>query len=183
MSIDRITHPFAFTTTNLILAPEKEDGMTVIDKTRKRRVPRIIEGGQDWRSRVTEVDMDATKRLVLGFCISSAMMLTGCGELVIQDTASLLVPHLQRSEVFGIVAGFGTTFAAVPDLIAMLRRRTSKGMNPRMAAIMGVFQILWVYYGLLIASRPVVLWNTIAVVTNFFSVAAYYYFAKRERGS
>ena len=24
---------------------------------------------------------------------------------------------------------------------------------------MGAFQILWVYYGLLIASRPVVLWN------------------------
>jgi hypothetical protein len=29
-------------------------------------------------------------------------------------------------------------------------------MNPRMAAIMGVFQVLWVYYGLLIVSRPVV---------------------------
>jgi uncharacterized protein with PQ loop repeat len=71
------------------------------------------------------------------------------------------------------VAGFGTTFAAVPDLIAMLKRRTSKGMNPRMAAIMGIFQIIWVYYGLLIASRPVVLWNIIAVVTNLVSVAAY----------
>jgi hypothetical protein len=29
----------------------------------------------------------------------------------------------------------------------MLRRRSAAGMNPRMAAIMGVFQILWVYYG------------------------------------
>ena len=36
----------------------------------------------------------------------------------------------------------------------MLRRRSIAGMNPRMAAIMGVFQILWVYYGLLILSRP-----------------------------
>ena len=81
------------------------------------------------------------------------------------------------------MAGFGTTFAAVPDLVAMLKRRTSKGMNPRMAAIMGVFQILWVNYGLFIASRPVVVWNVIAVLTNFVSVAAYYYFAKRERGS
>jgi len=127
--------------------------------------------------------MDISKKLVLGICISSAIMLPGCGGLEVHDTASLLVPHLQRSEVFGIVAGFGTTFAAVPDLIAMLRRRTSKGMNPRMAAIMGVFQILWVYYGLLIASRPVVLWNVIGVATNLVSVAAYYYFAKRERGS
>jgi uncharacterized protein with PQ loop repeat len=52
-----------------------------------------------------------------------------------------------------------------------------------MAAITGAFQILWIYYGLLIASRPVILWNLIAVVINFFSVAAYYYFAKRERST
>src|SRR3954452_11758210 len=83
--------------------------------------------------------------------------LCGCNQLIIQDTSSLLVPHLQRSEIVGIVAGFGTTFAAMPDLISMLKRRSSTGMNPRMAAIMGIFQILWVYYGLLIESRPVVI--------------------------
>jgi uncharacterized protein with PQ loop repeat len=79
------------------------------------------------------------------------------------------------------VAGFGTTFAAIPDLIAMLRRRSSAGMNPRMGAIMGLFQILWVYYGLLIASRPVIIWNVIAVLVNFLSVGAYFYFAHKEK--
>jgi hypothetical protein len=87
--------------------------------------------------------------------ILSLTALCGC-ELVPRDTSSLLVPRLQRSEIFGFVAGLGTTFAAVPDLVAMLKRRSSAGMNPRMAAIMGIFQILWVYYGLLIASRPVI---------------------------
>jgi len=80
-----------------------------------------------------------------------------------------------------MLAGFGTTFAAVPDLIAMLQRRSSAGMNPRMTAIMGVFQILWVYYGLLIASRPVIVWNVIAVLTNSFSVGAYLYYVRKER--
>jgi MtN3 and saliva related transmembrane protein len=79
------------------------------------------------------------------------------------------------------VAGLGTTFAAVPDLIAMLRRRSSAGMNPRMAAITGVFQILWVYYGLLIASRPVVAWNIVAALINFLSVGAYSHFAHKEK--
>ncbi len=111
----------------------------------------------------------------------SMVALSGCEGLV-KDTTSLLAPRFMRSEVLGLVAGFGTTFAAVPDMITMLRRRSSKGMNPTMAAIMGVFQILWVWYGLLIASRPVVLWNLIAVVTNFFCVAAYFYFARAERG-
>jgi MtN3 and saliva related transmembrane protein len=63
----------------------------------------------------------------------------------------LFDPNLRCSEIVGIVAGFLTTFAAMPDLIAMLKRKSSAGMNPRMATIMGLFQILWVYYGLLIA--------------------------------
>jgi uncharacterized protein with PQ loop repeat len=102
-------------------------------------------------------------------------------DLIPRDTQSLLVPEMKRSEVLGLVAGFGTTFAALPDLFAMLRRRSSVGMNPRMAAIMGVFQILWVYYGLLIASRPVVVWNVIAILVNFISVGAYFYFVRREK--
>ena len=80
--------------------------------------------------------------------------LSGCQDLVPQDMRSLLIPRFQRSEIFGFVAGLGTTFAAVPDLVAMLKRRSSGGIEPRMAAIMLVFQVLWVYYGLFIASRP-----------------------------
>jgi uncharacterized protein with PQ loop repeat len=120
------------------------------------------------------------KRLLLFSFFLSLIILAGCGELGIHDTESLLLPSFRRSEVIGFVAGLGTTFAALPDLIGMLKRRSSKGMNPRMAAIMGVFQIVWVYYGSLILSRPVILWNIIAVVTNFISVGAYFYYRRRE---
>ena len=111
----------------------------------------------------------------------SLFTLCGCQDLVPRDTSSLFIPRFQRSEILGFVAGLGTTFAAVPDLVAMLRRRSSAGINPRMAAIMGVFQILWVYYGLLIASRPVIAWNVIAVLINFLSVGAYRYFVRKEK--
>ena len=111
----------------------------------------------------------------------AALMLCGCQGLAPHDTASLLIPRFQRSEVVGFLAGFGTTFAAVPDLVAMLRRRSSAGMNPRMVAIMCAFQVLWIYYGLLILSRPVIAWNIVAVLTNCLSVAAYRHFARRER--
>ena len=57
----------------------------------------------------------------------------------------------------------------------------SAGMNPRMAAITGIFQIIWAYYGLLIVSRPVIAWNLIAVLINFLSVGAYYYFIRKEK--
>jgi len=109
--------------------------------------------------------------------VIGAATLAGCE---VHDTSSLLVPHLKRSETFGLVAGFGTTFAAFPDLVRMLRRRSSQGMNPMMAGIMGAFQILWIYYGLLTGSRPVIVWNMLAVVINCLTVGAYVRFARRE---
>ncbi|HEY6290222.1 MAG TPA: SemiSWEET family transporter [Terriglobia bacterium] len=117
----------------------------------------------------------------LAVLVLSLITLCACQDLVPRDVPSLLDPSIKRSEILGLLAGFGTTFAAVPDLVGMLKRRSSAGMNPRMAAIMGVFQILWVYYGLLIASRPVIIWNVVAVFTNFFSVGAYRYFVRREK--
>ena len=120
-------------------------------------------------------------RVTLTVLILNVLALCTCQDLVPRDVPSLLDPSIKRSEVLGLLAGFGTTFAAVPDLLAMFKRRSSVGMNPRMAAIMGVFQILWVYYGLLIASRPVVIWNVVAVLINFLTVGAYRYFVRREK--
>ena len=119
---------------------------------------------------------------IIAALLLSVCILDGCEGLVPHDTASLLLPEFTRSEVLGFVAGLGTTFAAVPDLIAMFKRRSSKGMNPRMAAIMGIFQIVWVYYGLLIHSRPVIIWNIVAVLINFLSVGSYFHFAREEKG-
>ena len=106
--------------------------------------------------------------------------LAGCQHLFI-DTDKILKCDINLPEIVGILAGFGTTFAAFPDFLAMLKRRSSLGMNPRMGAIMGAFQILWVYYGLLIASRPVIIWNVIAVFINFLTVGAYAYFLRKEK--
>ena len=119
-------------------------------------------------------------RASLAILFLSLLVLNGCQELVPRDTESMLFAKFQRSEIVGFLAGFGTTFAVIPDLIAMLRHRSAAGVRPRMAAIMGVFQILWIYYGLLIASRPVIAWNLVAVLVNFLSVAAYFYFLHKE---
>jgi MtN3 and saliva related transmembrane protein len=116
--------------------------------------------------------------LIVGSIASS-----GWDDLIPHDTKSLLIPSWQRSEIAGVIAGFGTTFAALPDFLRMLKRKSSAGMNPRMSTIMLVFQIVWVYYGLLIVSRPVVLWNVIAVLMNSLTVGAYRYFARKEQQS
>jgi MtN3 and saliva related transmembrane protein len=120
------------------------------------------------------------RAMAYGVLLLSAILLGGCEVLAVHDVSSLLVPEFQRSEVIGFVAGFGTTFAAVPDLIGMFKRRSSKGINPTMAGIIGVFQIVWIYYGLLIGSRPVIAWNMLGVVINLLTVSAYRRFARRE---
>jgi uncharacterized protein with PQ loop repeat len=120
------------------------------------------------------------RSMACGVLLLNAILLGGCEGLAVHDVSSLLVPEFQRSEVIGFVAGFGTTFAAVPDLLGMFRRRSSKGINPTMAGIIGVFQIVWIYYGLLIGSRPVIAWNMIGVVINLLTVAAFLRFARRD---
>ena len=124
-----------------------------------------------------------TRLRILAFssCVLSVIALSSCDQLTPRHIESLFRPNTGLSEIVGFLAGLGTTFAAFPDLVAMLKRRSSLGMNPRMGTIMGAFQILWIYYGLLIASRPVIVWNVIAVCINFLTVGAYAYFVRREK--
>ena len=124
--------------------------------------------------------MNRVQRAKVALLLGSIVVLCGCEELVPRDTASLLIPRFSQSEVLGFLAGLGTTFAGLPDLLAMLKRRSSAGMNPRMVAILAVFHLLWIYYGLLIASRPVIVWNVIAVVINSVTVLAYRHFVRLE---
>jgi MtN3 and saliva related transmembrane protein len=84
-------------------------------------------------------------------------------------------------ELIGLIAGFGTTFASLPDLFVMLKKRSRQGINPRMAAITGIFQCLWLVYGLLIQAPAVIIWNMISIVTNATTVSIYLYFAKIEK--
>jgi MtN3 and saliva related transmembrane protein len=124
---------------------------------------------------------DWIRKLRLGVLLPSVIALAACEGMGIHDTESLIHRTLSRSDVVGFVAGFGTTVAALPDRLVMLKRRSSAGMNPRMAGIMCVFQFAWVYYGLLILSRPVIAWNVIAIMINGLSVGAYLHFMRKER--
>jgi hypothetical protein len=58
--------------------------------------------------------MHRFKLLPLAVFLPGLIVLSGCEGLVPHDTKSLLVPSVQRSEIVGVVAGLGTTFAAMP---------------------------------------------------------------------
>ena len=54
-------------------------------------------------------------RVRLAILFLGLLVLNGCAELVPRDTESLIFAKLQRSEIVGFLAGFGTTFAVIPD--------------------------------------------------------------------
>jgi hypothetical protein len=77
-----------------------------------------------YQDSVGEALMARLNRMILVGLVMGLITLCGCQGLVPQDTQSLFIPRFNRSEIFGFVAGFGTTFAAVPDLVAMFRRKS-----------------------------------------------------------
>jgi len=87
--------------------------------------------------------MCRSNRAALAVLVLSVIGLTGCQDLAPHHLEQLFRPSTELSEIVGFLAGLGTTFTAFPVLMAMLRRRSREGMNPRMGAIMG--QILWIY--------------------------------------
>ena len=121
------------------------------------------------------------QKVLLSLPVLGFITLGACQDLTPHHLELLAKPNTELSEIVGFLAGLGTTFAAFPDLVVMLKRRSSLGMNPRMGTIMGVFQLLWIYCGVLIASRPVIVWNVIAVCINFLTVGAYTYFVRKEK--
>ena len=124
---------------------------------------------------------DRLNWIARGVLLISVIMLSGCEGLAVHDTSSLSSPNFHGPRCLALWRVSVRPVAALPDLVAMFRRRSSKGMNPTMAGIMGVFQIVSVCSGLLILSRPVIAWNMVAVVINLGSVGAYLCFAHLEK--
>ena len=69
------------------------------------------------------------KELTLALLVLGLVALDGCGELVPRDAASLLIPRLQRSEIYGFVAGLGTTGTFVGTV------RRLRELSPSLQAI------------------------------------------------
>jgi hypothetical protein len=62
--------------------------------------------------------------VMLAAVVVCLVPLAGCQYLVIDKEKLFRLGEV--SEIVGFLAGFGTTFAAVPDLLAMLRRRSAR---------------------------------------------------------
>jgi MtN3 and saliva related transmembrane protein len=67
-------------------------------------------------------------------------------------------------ELVGTVAAMFTTFAFFPQAIKMIRTRETNGLSLSMYAMLVTGVALWLLYGLMIGSRPLIVANAIVLL-------------------
>jgi len=81
---------------------------------------------------------------------------------------------VDSTKLLGLIAGFLTTMAFIPQVVKTWRTRSAKDLSLVMFLLycLGVF--LWMIYGIMIDELPVILWNIItlilAAVILFFKI-------------
>jgi MtN3 and saliva related transmembrane protein len=69
--------------------------------------------------------------------------------------------------LIGLLAGALTTVAFVPQVVKVYRSRSTGDISLSMYLIITTGYVLWLLYGILIASMPVILANIVTLVLAF----------------
>jgi len=86
---------------------------------------------------------------------------------------------MEQAEVIGFLAGILTTAANVPQVITTYKRRSGEGLSFRMLVTLGTGLLLWVVYGLLNHSLPIILSNAAAALMVATLIAFKFRFDRR----
>ena len=65
--------------------------------------------------------------------------------------------------LLGFVAGAFTTFSSIPQIVKVVRTRSADDLSPATLCMYNFGVILWIVYGFMVHSMPVVYWNIVAL--------------------
>jgi MtN3 and saliva related transmembrane protein len=68
------------------------------------------------------------------------------------------------SDIIGIIAGFITTSALIPQVLKIFKTKSTKDISLTMFIFLAFGIALWFFYGLLINEIPVILANFISLI-------------------
>lgn len=75
-----------------------------------------------------------------------------------------------RIDIIGYIAACFTTFSLLPQIVRIWRLKEAKDVSLFMPLMVAVGSVLWLVYGFLIASPPVVAANAVALVIAVITV-------------
>jgi len=73
---------------------------------------------------------------------------------------------MDKWTLLGLLAGFLTTMGFVPQIVKGFKTKKMEDVSSGMLLLLGIGMFLWMVYGILINSLPVIFWNAIALSLN-----------------
>jgi MtN3 and saliva related transmembrane protein len=74
-------------------------------------------------------------------------------------------------DLLGLLAGALTTIAFVPQLLKLYATKSGKDVSARMFLIFSTGVILWLVYGILIRSAPIIIANSLTLLMSLIILA------------
>jgi MtN3 and saliva related transmembrane protein len=71
---------------------------------------------------------------------------------------------MDTANILGLVAGFLTTFAFVPQAMKIWKSKSAREISLRTYLAFGAGVALWMTYGMIKGEMPIVLWNGVTLV-------------------
>jgi MtN3 and saliva related transmembrane protein len=84
--------------------------------------------------------------------------------------------------IVGLVAGVLTTIAFVPQLLKIYRTKSGRDVSARMFVIFSLGVALWLAYGIMIRSLPVIVANAVTLVLALAIMGLKIRYARRPQG-
>lgn len=82
--------------------------------------------------------------------------------------------------ILGIVAGFLTSIAMIPQLIKVIKEKNVEDLSWVMILVLICGLSLWVWYGFIQDELPIILSNAFAVLVNLTLLICYLLFRKKS---
>lgn len=82
--------------------------------------------------------------------------------------------------ILGIVAGFLTSIAMIPQLIKVIKEKNVEDLSWMMVLVLICGLSLWVWYGIIQNELPIILSNAFAVLVNVTLFICYLMFRKKS---
>jgi MtN3 and saliva related transmembrane protein len=70
---------------------------------------------------------------------------------------------MEMIELLGYLAGMFTTAANAPQVIATYKKKSGEGLSFRMLLVLAIGLVLWIAYGVGSHSKPLIIFNAIAL--------------------
>jgi MtN3 and saliva related transmembrane protein len=82
----------------------------------------------------------------------------------------------------GLIAGLLTTTAFIPQVWKIYRTKSGKDVSARMFSLLSAGIVLWLIYGILVRSVPLILTNAVTLALSLAIIALKIRYRQRPRG-